>query len=714
MTNPSDIYSPEKRRKVRKGTKNCWECKRRKVRCIFASADHEICNNCIRRETCCVSQEVPDYLAVPLPSQGSGQLEARLVRVEELLERLVENASTHRLTEPEVDSVRGEVQQKIPSSTREEPLTHQNTSAISRPTSQKGSKYESLSRELLAAWPGDKDLEIISSLPVGLSIPLYWRVCTPYPGFRSKDPPPPKEMLKLPPPGSHPVLIARSLLILATFLQGVVPSALQQLGDQGVAYREIMTRAVDRVLRLVTSNDELLTSVEAIECIMLEVMYQNYVGNLHLAWVAIRRATAAVQVLGLHRQVNPPPSRFILPATRAVFDADNMCFCLVQMDHYLSLMLGLPQIPHEGRLTVPKDLRKFDPIERLERLHCAVSARIVQRSNTVINDLSNTCEVDRLLVNVSAEMPPKWWIEPSFTDDAELINDTIRTMVHFTHYHLLTRLHLPYMLRPSADHRYDHSKITAVNSSREILSRYVLFRSTNPANFYCRGCDFLAFVATTVVCLGHIISRSERPDTGSVFSTLAHSRPSDRGMMERVSEIIESMAQQSSSDAIAPKLTYVIRHLLKVEVNAANGTVYSTTSSNCDGGELDGNLSHEGKALHIHIPYFGTINFEHGSVSRTTQAEQPVVSTSPETQANQIIEPNVSSIDWPPLNDRTENALQGTIFNEPFSFDPQLALPTMPGAGEDWDLQGIDIALFDSLFQGIDLPDDPSAETWMA
>ncbi|KAL4947221.1 hypothetical protein BDW69DRAFT_199826 [Aspergillus filifer] len=601
----SDIYPPEKRRKVRKGTKNCWECKRRKVRCIFASAEHEICNNCSRRGTSCVSQELPD--------------------------------------------------QKVPSA-REEPLAHQITPTISRPASQKGGKYESLSRELLAAWPNDKDLEIISSLPVGLSIPLYWRVCTPYPGFRSKYPPVPKEMLKLPPPGSHPVLIARSLLILATFLQGVVPSALRRLGDLGVAYREIMTRAVDRVIRLVTSNDELITSVEAIECIMLEVMYQNYIGNLHLAWLAIRRATAAVQVLGLHRQANPPLSRFILPATRAVFDADDMCFCLVQMDHYLSLMLGLPQIPHEGRLTVPKDLQKFDPIERLERLHCAISARIVQRSNADINDLSNTFEVDRLLVNVSAEMPPKWWMVPSFADDSELINDTIRIMVHFTHYHLLTRLHLPYMLRPSADHRYDHSKITAVNSSREILSRYILFRSTNPANFYCRGCDFLAFVATTVVCLAQIISHSERPGVGTIFSTLAHSRPSDRGMMERVSEIIDSMAQQSSSDAIAPKLTYVIRHLLEVEANAANGTIYSTTSSNCDGGEIDGNLSHEGKTLHIHIPYFGTINFEHGS----------------------------------------------------------LAIPTMPGAGDDWDLQGIDIALFDTLFQGIDLPDGPSAETWLS
>ncbi|KAL4937873.1 hypothetical protein BDV06DRAFT_215556 [Aspergillus oleicola] len=621
MTN-SDNYPAEKRRRVRKGTKNCWECKRRKVRCIFASAEHAICSNCRRRGTSCISQELPEALTP---------------------------------------------------STRAAALEPQSLSTKTQVTNRCTRKYEGLSRELVAAWPSDKDLEVISSLPVGLSIPLYWRVCTPYPGFSSKDPPALREMLKLPPPGSHPVLIARSLLILATFLQGVVPSALRRLGDLGISYRDIMTRAVDRVIKLVTTNDELITSVEAIECIMLEVMYQNYVGNLHLAWLAIRRATAAAQVLGLHRPSNPPLSRFILPATRAVFNADHLCFRLVQMDHYLSLMLGLPQIPHEGRLTAPKDLQQCGPIDRLERLHCAVSARIVQRSNTDINDPSNTLEVDRLLINVSAEMPPKWWMIPSFADDAELVSDTMRIMVHFTHYHLLTRLHLPYMLRSSADHRYDHSKITAVNSSREIISRYILFRSTNPANFYCRGCDFLAFVATTVVCLAHITSHSERPGIGSFFSTLAHSRPSDRGMMERISEIIASMAQQSSSDAIAPKLTHVIRHLLEVEANAANGTIYSTTSTNGDGGEIDGNLSHEGKALHIHIPYFGTINFEHGSVSKISQAEPPILSATSEFLSDQA----------------SKN-------------------------GDDWDLQGIDIALFDTLFQGIDLPDDPSVETWMS
>ncbi|KAF2496440.1 hypothetical protein BU16DRAFT_437020, partial [Lophium mytilinum] len=47
-----------KRRKVRKGTRSCWECKRRKMRCIFDT--EAICKGCRRRGSKCISQEFPE------------------------------------------------------------------------------------------------------------------------------------------------------------------------------------------------------------------------------------------------------------------------------------------------------------------------------------------------------------------------------------------------------------------------------------------------------------------------------------------------------------------------------------------------------------------------------------------------------------------------------------------------------------------------------
>ncbi|KAJ5748291.1 uncharacterized protein N7511_009987 [Penicillium nucicola] len=71
------------RRKTRKGTQSCWECKKRKVRCIFSSSAHS-CNNCRRRGSTCISQEYPDK---PV-SASSNKVEGRLRRVEDLLDRL--------------------------------------------------------------------------------------------------------------------------------------------------------------------------------------------------------------------------------------------------------------------------------------------------------------------------------------------------------------------------------------------------------------------------------------------------------------------------------------------------------------------------------------------------------------------------------------------------------------------------------------------------
>lgn len=46
-----------KRRKVRRGTQNCWECKRRKTRCTFAVPTDSVCDGCKSRQVRCISQQ---------------------------------------------------------------------------------------------------------------------------------------------------------------------------------------------------------------------------------------------------------------------------------------------------------------------------------------------------------------------------------------------------------------------------------------------------------------------------------------------------------------------------------------------------------------------------------------------------------------------------------------------------------------------------------
>jgi hypothetical protein len=63
--------SATKKRRVRKGTHSCWECRRRKVRCIFASPEDLVCITCTRRHSRCVSQAVAEDPHWPTPGTTS-------------------------------------------------------------------------------------------------------------------------------------------------------------------------------------------------------------------------------------------------------------------------------------------------------------------------------------------------------------------------------------------------------------------------------------------------------------------------------------------------------------------------------------------------------------------------------------------------------------------------------------------------------------------
>lgn len=725
----ADQPSP-KRRKVRKGTQSCWECRRRKVRCLFAAPDNVTCDHCIRRGTACVSQELPEDTALT----GGTRVEDRLGRVEELLKRLNDNTrlgtfcgqddSTGDLSEaqsgplevgvtfglgagvptPSGSSVnldatvigigQGHEVVSNPASDRNVRTKSQSKQCISPTLASPGQsrlvahQHEELSRTLTAAWPNQHDVDIICTLPVGISSYLHSGISTPYSSIGDDHDQSLKDMLQLPPVGSHPVLFARKLLILGTFLQGIVPSAAQKSPDVGAPYHEIMVRVVDTAIRLVTTNEDLITSIEGIECIMMEALYQNYAGKLHRAWMAVRRAVTVAQMMALHRGLNSPSLRILTPETRSRFDADQICFRLVEMDCYLSVMLGLPRTSLEARFATEKALRNCEPVDRMQRMHCAMADRILRRDES---DHAETHNIDTLIQKAAEEMPPKWWLMPDLSSNVtgtEVLHATMRLMDQLTHYHLLMRLHLPFILRSAPGHNHEHSKITAVTASRETLTRFVAFRTSNPAHYYCRGTDFLALIASVVLCLAYIDSRKDHQATSrcstpiSRITFLAHSRLSDRGLMESTLDMLESMARHGA-DAISSRISNILRPLLAIEAHAASGISYSIKSHRGDAKALDchGELADEGREVRVHIPYFGTITFEHDGGSRSALNDPAV---------EQALTPST------PLTDIPSGVEDG-----PMNID-----------SEQWDLQGVDIALFDSLFGDTALSNAFGEEAW--
>lgn len=498
----------------------------------------------------------------------------------------------------------------------------------------------------------------------GVSQLFHGVVCLPYNKMLNKDMPSLQHLLELPPPGSHPVLVARKLLLLGSFLQGI-PSGAVKLLDSALSasHGEVMVRVVEKASRLVNSNDDLVGSLEGIECIMIESMYWNNAGNLRHAWLTNRRAMGIAQMMGLHVD-DPPLPETLEETTRERIDPGFMWCRLVTSDRYLSLMLGLPQGAIESPFATPYALEDCAPVERMERLETVVGGLILQRNKDNLCDLEATYEIDRLLQDAASSMPPQWWLSPDIAtisgSDGNAFHETIRIMSQFVHYHLLAQLHLPYLVQSSSDRRYDYSKIIAVNASREVLSRFVSFRGSSMMPAYCRGADFLAISASTTLCLAHIdacrqsytsLNNSPAPNF------LAHQRLGDRGLMERTLHIMDKMVQDAD-DAIARKISGILRRLLAIEAAAANGNYYHASLSSEPGEQIfrsSGNVQDGGDTLSISIPCLGTIKIEHG-------------------------------VD---LVNSTENTLdvEGLI------------LPGVAMELDDWALEGVNVDLLDSLDQ---------------
>lgn len=591
--------------------------------------------------------------------------------------------------------------------------------------------YYGLSSQLVAAWPGQRDLDLILSLSANISEFFSSSTCTP---FSNRDTPS-RDVLRLPPPGSHPVLIARKLLLLGSVLQGI-RSCSSLVGGLSASHRDtIMSRAVETAHNLVTCNDDLVDSVEGIECLLMESMYHNTAGNLRRSWLAVRRAMLMAQLMGLQRGVR----KVLELDTRACFDPTFLWFRLVRMDRYLSLMLGLSPGSLDDSFADPKALEGCTPMERMQRIQCVAAGRILQRNKAgTDDDLTSTHEIDKLLHEASSLMPPEWWLAPNAGDDMETLGETVRIMDLFTHHHLLARVHLPYLLRFSADHRYDYNKITAVNASREVLSRFVSFRKSRSATPYCRGVDFLAFIASTALCIAYIEARRHDPRPGdprgcsTFFAFLVHQRLADRGMMESALEIMEFTAA-GGTDKIASKIASVLRHLLDIEADAAAGGTYDTNSSRGEftggGGELEygRDLGDGGNVLRIHIPYLGTIKIEGRGISKSSDLDPAVSLVPPEHHdkgqqkpqtANawagyqvggqsvnpdwQAVSSNLGSVTTSELSEPTaksDDIFASTGANG--AHDAQLFVPGLAAAVDDWALQGVDLAFFDSLLCGV-------------
>ncbi|KAL4935162.1 hypothetical protein BDV06DRAFT_234611 [Aspergillus oleicola] len=678
-----DAYWQAKRRKVRKGTHSCWECKRRKMKCRF---DPRIvsnsCNGCRRRGSPCISQEFPeDSDGIPF----DGRIGA---------------ASPSERIDPSI-------------------LT-----TTCNDTPQR--KHERLSRISHALLSSREDIESICKASRYSSIISHELLTTPYATLYQNGLQTPESLLQMTPePGAHPVLIARHMLQLAIFLQHLPPDLHKEIRGLSEPPRVIMERLADVAIHHVTTNEDLIGSIESLECIMLESLYQVNIGNLRRSWVAGRRAMSIAQLMGLHRSDNnqTPLYKALDPKTKC--NMQVMWLRILILDRHLCLLLGLPQgcTDHSTMVFNETRLANDCPMGRLEHLHCVAMSRILERNaskpTSSREDLAATRAIDLELQKAAGSLPSKWWLVPKLgiassstttTDLQASFWDTRRLVLQIFHYNLLNQLHLPYMLRRSSSAEGEskpcYSRLTCVNSSREVLSRWISLRSFNRIAYSCRTVDFLALMAAMALLFAHMDSHRDGAD-----NLLANQYLGDRAMIEQVAEHMGGISMLNS-DELSRQSAELLRALLAVDVEEGNGRV---SVGEAEGNSSEGMLQpeqdgmgqeEEGDMLRVYIPYFGNIRI----------VREVPTSNSP----NALLSFHVADTAAPgeftapfahqQQNPHHQQQEQQQHCQNPFS-DPGLSLtpsllaqdgyPELAAGGEDWAFQGVDMVFFESIMRNV-------------
>ncbi|CZS96070.1 uncharacterized protein RAG0_05527 [Rhynchosporium agropyri] len=682
------------RKRVRKGTRSCWECKRRKVRCQLSSEDVPVCAGCLSRGTTCLSQEYPEERDL---SSNGNQVGERLGRMEMLLETLVAKISAYedeeeaqKMMTPE--SIGNDVLTPFTTSgsdpststplisifdnpilgRRDNSISHTPVSqSASTKTCSRPSKNERVRQILVDLLPPQNETNMI----IGSSSSWFLTQALENHAIAKIDTVSTSTSNLAELSKQHPTKIARTLMFLAVCLQQLDPqfdrSKLHLLPTPTAR----MEKMIVTVQGLVASDDELVSTLHGIETLVLLGAFHINAGNPRRAWMTFRRALNIGQLMGIHK------------SDTSIEGGRQMWLQVTQADRYLSLLLGLPAGAVDP---VYKADETFDnPHVNKEflfgRKMCDLSSRIIERNeNASTHAYATTQEIDEDLDSLAKEMPASWWAIPDIVSndrsaEAARTFDKLMTQVWF--FQLEALLHLPFMLK--SERRFEYSKFSCLKASREVLWRYLALQSAENKSFCCKIVDFGALTASVTLFLGLL---------EPVVGTESPERISDRNLIQTVLESMEELSQRGK-DVVATQSVNVLKSLLAIDDGSGRNT---------------GNLK-------LTIPYFGTISIirphktpQEGKEGQKTLPyvqqqqqlkEQDQQSPQPQPEAHTINQ-NLPQQNWPSHGFIPQNTTQQNPLALPHvSFISSQFPPEDPELlSQDWGLPvEMDTLFFDSL-----------------
>jgi hypothetical protein len=381
-------------------------------------------------------------------------------------------------------------------------------------------------------------------------------------------------------PDVHPNIVGRLIMSMAVCMQQLGPGFDQSRLEMKGSLRETMERLVSLVATHVTSDDELVGTLDGLECMMLQGFFQLNAGNIRRSWLCFRRALNVAQLMGLHRT----SLRSETNSDRMAYDRGRyLWYQIVKCDRYVALILGVPSGTSPSQKFIPDDAQTtLGGTELYVAKLCDISCRILDRNEGEASGaFAATQDIDERLENLSKERPQSWWQIPESIDGELLLvvdESFERLMAQIWHFQLEALLHTPFMLRAASERRYEYSKISCLRASRELLKRWIFLRTAGYSSFNCKIVDFQAFISSVTILLG-ILNPENLGWTGSQQDM------EDRSMVNTVIATLETISYGLEKDTLATQSVDVLKNLMSIDMR-------NPCSAN---------------SMRLTIPHFGTI-----------------------------------------------------------------------------------------------------------
>ncbi|KAJ3533289.1 hypothetical protein NM208_g8051 [Fusarium decemcellulare] len=552
------------RKRLRRSTRSCYQCRKRKVKCQLTDEEVETCAECVKSGTRCTLQ-APETEPVNGYFEKDGH-ESRLERIESLLMKLVE---AHELSRPDPTLLSTE----FPPSFWNDLLVPQ-ADNVPVPTIDD-------QRFVLSSSPDAPDVKqsLVDILPspqdavtiVNNTTAWLWGMDDP-PGnvLKSKETPQFFDISAV--SRGSTMGIAKTLLYLALYMQQLPPGFdLQLSNSQGT--EQTTQLYVRRAKLFLLSLEDKACPFDTLECLQLLGMIQINDGAVRQAWMTFRRAVDIARVNEFQKgfSLSARQSSCANTALRR-----RIWLACISGDCYCSLLLGLE--PSLGVAPFgPEDESWNDPLAdddaNFQRRFCPILARISQRNVARLEQDGDALqEIDESLNKLQDLMPASWWRSPSIRQDRSLDSAKAydRLMCQLWFFQARIFAHIPIAFAKSATNSA-HSLESCMEASRITLQRYLGLQQMGQHQPRCRIIDLSAFLAAVVL----LLARAQRRYHETESSTSRYD--SDRDLLEQVADSFDSLGKTCSREHLARQSSEVLFVLLEVvDCDSKNGCLLET------------------------------------------------------------------------------------------------------------------------------------------